>query len=103
MPLRQAAQAEQLIEPRTARHEHDAHEGEEGAQQRGQLARGGEQTAEGGDLVQATVDHPHAEDDDDVGGHDEPHLERVDGPYTRDRWQPRPRARANTPLHCARR
>ncbi len=86
VPTREIAGAEQLVQPRAARHEDYPDEREVGTEQRRDLAQRREQAAKRSDLRNAAVNEPHSGDDECVGGDHRPDLDRMDRPDLRKRW-----------------
>jgi hypothetical protein len=76
---------EDLVEPRTARHQHELDEGDVGPIQGGELADRAEPAAERVELVQAAVMDPHPQDEDAIPDEDRQDVGRGDRPGSRER------------------
>src|SRR6478736_7941292 len=86
MPDRQSGEAERLVKPGAARHEHELDEREIGSEEGQELARRVRDGARSREAGEATVADPHPDDDDAI--HDDHHTDIAgpDGRAPRNRW-----------------
>ena len=85
----QPVDAQHLVEPGAARHEHQLDERQVGTEEAGDLAETGEDAAGRADLVQAAVADPHGQDQDAKADQHGRHVQRSDRPDARPSQAPR--------------